>query len=137
MALESQDRRETRLYLLGQLGLERDSQRVEERMLTESDYCEELLVVEDELIDEYISGSLTPDERDKFERHFLSAPERVRKLKFARVFSDYVADAREAQTPPAPARRSLPAVLRPLFTPWFRAAAVAAVLVVFSPLVWK
>jgi len=137
MALDSQDRQEIRLYLLGQLGLERDSQRVEERMLTESDYCEELLVVEDELIDEYISGSLTPDERDKFERHFLSAPERVRKLKFTRVFSDYVADAREAQTPPPPARRNLPAVLRPLFTPWFRAAAVAAVLVVCSLLVWK
>lgn len=137
MALDSQDRQEIRLYLLGQLEPELRSQRVEERMLTESDYYEELIIIEDEVIEEYVAGRLTPDERVSFEQHFLSAPERVRKLRFARLFSDYVAAAPVAQTPPARARVRLPALLRPLFAAPFRAAAtVAAVLVVCSLPVW-
>jgi hypothetical protein len=79
-----------RLYLLGQLTPE---QRVplEERLLTDGAFYEELSITEDELIDRYLVADLTAAEREGFETHFLLAPERQRKLSFARSFRRYIA----------------------------------------------
>ena len=47
-----------RRYLLGRASSE-DTALVEERFLTDSEFYQELLVVEDELIDQYLAGQLT------------------------------------------------------------------------------
>lgn len=83
-----------RQYLLGSLS-EDLQQRVEERLLTEEVFFEELLLGEEELIDEYINDTLSSEDRDSFERHFLSTAERHQKLRFGRVLSRYISEKSE------------------------------------------
>lgn len=89
MATSGKDLEEIRQYLLGTLSGEA-RQRVEERLLLEEDFLEELLSGEDELIDQYLHQTLSQEERDGFERHFLSTPERLQKLRFGKAFGRYI-----------------------------------------------
>lgn len=52
-------------------------------------------MAEDELIDEYLDGSLSEQEREKFEQHFLATTERREKLSFAKALRRYVTEARD------------------------------------------
>lgn len=100
--------------------MEEARRRVEQRLLTEPDFLEELLAGEEELIDDYVGDELSGDERLKFERHFLSTPERRRQLSFARALNRYVSESEtkevvgqeEASAPttlaPTPALSSAP-----------------------------
>ena len=98
----TEDHKNIRQYLLGNLS-EEIRQRVEERLITEDSFFEELLLGEEELIDDYVSGELTDDDRLKFEEHFLSTPERHEKLRFALALGIYgsralaTADSRAAK----------------------------------------
>lgn len=76
-------------YLLGQATPD-DSSRLEEQLLTDATLFQELLIVEDELIDQYLRNELAPTERQSLETHFLVAPERQGKLRFARSLRRYV-----------------------------------------------
>lgn len=78
-----------REYLLGQSTSE-DSVRVEERLWEDDDVYQELLIVEDELVDQYLAGLLTNEERESFENHFAASPDRREKLRFARNLKKYV-----------------------------------------------
>lgn len=71
-----------RQYLLGQLS-EADEEGVEIRLLSDSDYAEEMDITVNELIDAYVLNELSADERKQAERKFLKSPERVEKVKFA------------------------------------------------------
>jgi hypothetical protein len=106
-----------RKYLLGGLAVD-EREQLEERLLTDDDFFNSLSgleeEVEDELIDEYISGDLITAERENFELIFLCTRERREKLKLAM-------DLREHKTVPAvvasasgrlPWRHLLPAFLR-------------------------
>jgi anti-sigma factor RsiW len=79
-------------YLLGELSPE-DGAQVEERLLLEDDVYQELLIVEDELIDEYLARNLSDSEKESFERHFLSTPERREKVRFGHHMKKYVSRA--------------------------------------------
>ena len=68
-------------YLLGQAG-PTESSSFEERLITEKDFYDELTIAEDELIDQYLDGDLTSSEREQFESHFLSSPDRRQKVRF-------------------------------------------------------
>lgn len=74
-----------REYLLGQLPGEQQSH-FEERLLTDDEVFQELEIVEDELVDEYLRDELTPAARAGFESHFMAAPAHREKLTFARAF---------------------------------------------------
>lgn len=87
--LDHSEQETIRRYLLGQASPE-DSSKVEERLLADDEFYQELLIVEDELIDLYISGELSEPEREGFEPHFLLPPERQQKLRFARSLKKYV-----------------------------------------------
>ena len=76
-------------YLLGEL-TEPEQQGLEERLMTSNEFFEELLIAEDELVDEYLQGTLSPREQEKFNDHFLCTPERQNKLRFARSLRRYV-----------------------------------------------
>src|ERR1051325_3474947 len=93
MTLHSTDQTIIKQYLLGELSDDAQRQQVEQRLLTDDDFFQELEISEDELIDQYLAGTLTPAERRNFESHFLAAPERRRKLGFARALSKYVGAA--------------------------------------------
>ena len=87
---------EIRQYLLGTLS-EDAQQKVEERLMTEETFLEELTLAEGELIDDYVGERLTAAERAEFERHFLATEERRRRLRFTRALSRY-ADAHALAT---------------------------------------
>jgi hypothetical protein len=85
-----------RQYLLGQLPAE-DASRLEERLLTEDAFYDELGIVEDELIDQYVGGDLSESDRELFETHFLLADEHQQNVRFARHLRKYVSGARATQ----------------------------------------
>jgi hypothetical protein len=79
-----------RLYLLGLLP-ERRRREIEERLLTDADLYEELLVVEDELIDRHLAGGLDGRESAAFESHFMCSAERREQVRFSAALRRYVA----------------------------------------------
>lgn len=119
-----------REYLLGRL--DSDSELVEsidEQILTDPKFSISVDVVEDEIIEEYVEGSLSSEDKRAVERHFLRPPERQHRLKTARLISRYF----EAQTPkqPAPARSLLNAFRIGQMLPTFRTCAEMAAFAVF------
>ena len=91
-------------YLLGRLDADSELvERIDELMLTNVEFSENLGVIEDEIIEEYLEGSLSPPDRQSVEMHFLQPPERQRKLQNARLLSHHLAAAaRRLPDPPAP-----------------------------------
>ncbi len=87
-----------RTYLLGILPVELRL-KLEERILTEGQAYEELLIAEDELIDQYIAGSLDDKELKSFESNFLITVERQQKVRFGRVFRRYLNSELAVTTP--------------------------------------
>lgn len=81
MSLQSGNSDPIRRYLLGELP-ERDQEQLELRLMSDDDLYQQLLLAEDDLIDEYISGSLTGAEHARFRRHFLSVPELRQDVRF-------------------------------------------------------
>lgn len=77
-------------YLLGELG-ESEQEEIELRLLTEPQYLDELLLVEEDLADDFVFGALPQHERQKVVRHFLLTPERRQKLLYTEALKQYVA----------------------------------------------
>lgn len=111
MESQTEEQKGVRQYLLGELSPD-SQQNLEERLLTDSEFYEELLIAEDELVDQYLAGALTAPERERFEQHFLVTPARRQQLTFAAALRQYVAAAEGAAAPatevdkPGPAARS-------------------------------
>jgi len=82
MTLNNRDQERIRRYLLGHL-TDEEQQTVEDRLMTESDFFEELEVSKDEIIEEYSGGELTAKERDWLEQHLLASPEGKQRRRFA------------------------------------------------------
>lgn len=94
MKPDAKDQDEIRRYLLGRVPPQ-DLPALEERIFVDSELYEELSIVEVELIDEYLRGELAPSDRERFESHFMAAPERREKMRFARALKKF-ADAEGA-----------------------------------------
>jgi len=78
-----------RQYLLGILPQDQAVE-LEERLLIDGELYEELLIAEDELVDQFLSGEMPDGERETVETHFLRAPGRQEHLLFARALRKYV-----------------------------------------------
>jgi hypothetical protein len=63
---------------------------VEEQAFLDPDSFWLLQAAEDDLIDEYVSGDLTAEETELFEKHFISRPGRAADLRIARALQKYV-----------------------------------------------
>jgi anti-sigma factor RsiW len=135
---------EFRKYLLGEL-VPDDALRVEARLFLEDEYAQLLKAAEHDLLDEYVSGELAGEERERFERHFLSDPARQDDHMLARALKRYIegeapADAaveegHQGLVPPVPAGwRSF------LFPPgrrdWLKLAAAFAFIFVVACGAW-
>jgi len=79
-----------RRYLLDELG-EGEQESVEERFITDRGFKERVLFVEDELVEDYLSGELSEAEEASFIRHFLSTPEQRRRVRIAGAIKKYMA----------------------------------------------
>lgn len=76
-------------YALGRLS-EVELERVEERIFSDRDFFERLLVVEDELIDAYASGRVRGDDRQRFQRYLLQNKADRERVAFARQLAEVV-----------------------------------------------
>jgi tetratricopeptide (TPR) repeat protein len=88
MGLSPEDDSRLRRFLMGALD-EDDERAVGERMLTDDEYVERASELETELIEDYLDGNLSPDDRNRFETHFLVSPGHKRKLVIARAMRSY------------------------------------------------
>jgi CHAT domain-containing protein/tetratricopeptide (TPR) repeat protein len=102
---------------------------VELRLLTEADYVEELDITADELVNQYLAGSLSEDEAHSFEQNFLATPERRQKLRFARTLQGYIEEEKSAASPKLPEQmHGGPIRTRWFFSPMVIAASVLLVI---------
>jgi hypothetical protein len=85
-----------RRYALGGLP-EGARSELEQQLVTDPDVFETLGVVEDDLIEEYLDGTSTELDRGAFERHFLTSPVRVARLRFARALRTHAARGMAAE----------------------------------------
>jgi hypothetical protein len=74
-------------YLLGALPPDQQDS-VEEKFFTENDLFIELLDAEDQLIGDYLSGRLSAADHTRFERHYLTLPDRRSEVEFAGLFRE-------------------------------------------------
>ena len=130
MKLDLETQTRLRNYLLGQCD-EAECEAVETMVFTDDDLFEELQVLEDEIIDEYLNEKLSPEARAHFEEHFLAAPERIEQLRFASTFERYV----ESKTPkPVPGWQGW---IHNVYSSPARVAVFAVVLVVIALAAWQ
>jgi hypothetical protein len=80
-----QDDRQLIRYLLGLL-TDEEAERYDEQSIVDDDLAARLRVVEDNLVDAYVSGTLEEDLRQRFESFYLSSPRRREKVRFAARF---------------------------------------------------
>lgn len=91
-------------YLLGELP-PAAQERLEEQFFTDQKSLEKLKRVEDQLVDDYVSGVLSPRQREQFESHYLNSDRRRAKLQFARTLKQTLID--DAPSVVEPVRLSL------------------------------
>src|SRR5918911_866564 len=104
----SSDEKRVRRYLLGDLA-EGERQAVERQMMIDGDFFEQVTLLEEELIDAYVRGTLPPFEREKFEQYFLSTPEGIQDVKLAALLNRYASSQRTTRKPLTEERhRSVP-----------------------------
>jgi hypothetical protein len=84
-----EDSEQFRQYLLGELSPE-ELWKVEENILANKKYFDQVMMAEDELVDSYLSGEFSAEERKRFELNFLVTEERRKKLRFASALKRYV-----------------------------------------------
>jgi CHAT domain-containing protein len=140
MNSRNDEEKRVRSYLLGELPQE-EIRQLEEKLLREEEFAEQVLRIEDELIEDYAGGDLPPGEWKRFEEHFLSTPRRRLKLMTVRGLRSYApvsADAKQPAAHPSPRGwRLSSAWLRKLFFPRWRAIAFAALILAAGVGLWR
>ena len=87
-----------RQYLLGAITEEEQRAVVEERLLVDDDFFEEFQLVKEDLFDQYVNDELTLSERESFEQHFLTTPERRENLRHNQALARYARKHRHEAT---------------------------------------
>lgn len=128
--LEQETDNEAKLisYLLGDLP-EEEMHQIEERYFSDDRLHEELRAIERDLIDRYAQGEFSGREKERFEKYFLSSPERRKRLRFARALKQYTSTQSAETMEPIPRHIHLPWWKQLLASPYLRAAAVAIILI--------
>ncbi len=108
MAGKTQEEAELTQYLMGQTS-EREVEQAEEAYFADDEAFEQMLIAEDELIDAYVSGEMSGEERQRFEDLFMASPRGRERVQFARSLTAVVSGAQSAaipkeakRTPPPP-----------------------------------
>lgn len=144
MSLNYDDEQHIKSYLLGTLAQE-EMQALEERLLREQEFANQVLLIEDELIEDYSLGELRNNERQQFERYFLTTPRRRRKLMMVERLRERasVTDAgTREQTVPATEDPNVRKVKQTtwstrLFQPRWKIAAFAALILMAGLGTWR
>ena len=87
-------------YLLGNL-TEEEQVQAEDRAFADADDLSALEATEADLIDAYVRGELSQSDRRSFELRFLTSPERLRKVEFARALATITSESKTGERPVA------------------------------------
>ena len=132
--LPTKDEAVLRKYLLGDMSPE-EQEGIELWLMSSEDaYCL-LEAAEDDLIDDSFAGRLAPHDLDRFQTHFLVAPERQRKLQFSRSFKRAIDAAAQPVRLEFPSRPGLLDFLR--FRPAFVYATSALIVILLTGNIWS
>jgi hypothetical protein len=101
-----------RRYLLSSVS-EAEREQVETRLMTDDEFFQQINLVEDELVEQYLDHELSAADRARFEGTFLCAPERQHKLRFTKALRVYAAEAAKQRA----------AAVEPVVLPWSPASA--------------
>ena len=108
---EPEDNNLLRRYLLGDLP-EAEQWQVEESFVVDSAFREHLLIVEDQVIEDYLDETLTEQDRSRFEKYFLATPQQQRRVRIARALRKHVVAVTDLNSI-TPAKDLLPEDERP------------------------
>lgn len=120
-------------YLLGDLP-EEEAIALEERLFSEDETFEEICEIENRLVDGYVRGRLSPPDREKFERHYLSSPLHQKRVRVAQELikrADASLLVEEWGEQPLARKTS---VKQPIS--WWSLAAAVVILLLSASLVW-
>ncbi len=97
-----------RQYLLGRVD-ESASNQFEERFVSDAEFRQTALIVEEELIDDYLAGLMPADDRARFAAHYLAGPRQRQELTLAQAIRQYAlkSSAVELAVVPQPTGRKL------------------------------
>src|SRR5688572_23410515 len=125
-----------REYVLGTHDPEYEQQ-FEEHLLTDKRLLEQLSIIEDELVNDYLSGKLSESEKENFENRFLKTSAGKRELRFFGALKNHVdkLSSSEQRTPvPRSWKRFRPAFRRNE-NPWLRVSfATVLLILIFAAL---
>jgi hypothetical protein len=93
-----------RQYLLGELD-QNDQEKLEQRVITNPDYKEEVLITEEELLEEFVNGTLPVRELESFNRMY-SSPAQQRKVKIAQALNRHASEHSPVVQPMAQHKRA-------------------------------
>jgi hypothetical protein len=79
-----------RQYLLGELN-EDQREQLEQRVITDRDYKEEVQITEEELLEDFLGGALPSHERELFLKRYTASPDQLRKVQIAKALNKYSA----------------------------------------------
>lgn len=101
LRINSPEQDQLRNYLLGRLDNHGEEQ-VERRLLSDDEFFEEFELIENELIDQFVYGRLSDEEKVLFEEHLLQTPKQRERLAFAMALKEETTDhlARTIQVVP-------------------------------------
>jgi ferric-dicitrate binding protein FerR (iron transport regulator) len=97
---------------------ELECEQLEEKFVTDSEYREQVLIVEEEMLEDYLSESLTSADKAQLDSFYLATPPHQQKLLVARALKRYCSVEEAAHSPPVPADSTLaprpqPRIARP------------------------
>lgn len=133
-----EEQKAIREYLLGALSDKAEMRRIEEKILLDDEFVEELLVAEDQLIDEFLDGTLSASEQKSFDQYFLNAPERKQKLRLIRDLRRYAAGSEEQTVRQfSKEKKALFDWRRLISLPAFRLGAASLLILLFGFIIWR
>lgn len=126
-----------REFLLGKVNDE-ERQRIESLFLTDPQSRERVLGVEQDLIEDYLEGTLSAEDSERFVSRYAQTPEQRRKLRITKSIKDWAMTQAATQTAPAKisywsSLRSRPSFVIPLAVIALIVIVVAAILLSRRP----
>lgn len=120
-----------REFLLGKV-TDEVRERIEGLYVTDPRARERVLAVEQDLIEDYLEGTLSGDDRERFVARFAQTAEQRRKLRIGKSIKDWaMTEAKAAQTVPVAVPRRVPVWRRPFLLPIAAAVLIAIVVGAF------
>ncbi len=126
------DTKKFKQYLLGDLPGDQ-TEAIDLQIITDENLAEELSLAESELIEDYLEGSLTDDEKRLFDANFMISDARRQELNDISLLKNYARDLEAQKKQPAPdaaPRLGVVELLKAYLRPLALAAAVVVLLVV-------